>query len=32
METRADKNCTVLDGNDPAPVFTGVNNYGENKE
>ena len=29
METRADKNWTVLDGNDPAPFCTGVNTYGD---
>ena len=29
METRTDKNWTVLDGNDPAPFFTGVNTYGD---
>lgn len=29
METKAHKNWTVLDGHDPAPVFIGVNNYGD---
>ncbi len=29
METKAYKNWIVLDGHDPAPVFTGVNNYGD---